>query len=82
MSEPKRYAMVWEYCLPVISRTRKGELLFSGSPVPLEQPATTRAVASMAIAAPPRSDAKRALRRGVSLFETGLMLQFIMIFIP
>ena len=31
-----------EYCCPVISRTRKGEALLSGSDVPLEHPESTR----------------------------------------
>ena len=45
-SGPKILARVWEYCLPVISRTRKGELLPSGSLGPFAQPAKASAVTS------------------------------------
>jgi hypothetical protein len=34
------YAIVFEYCSPVISRTRSGDALPAGSAGPPEQPAT------------------------------------------
>jgi hypothetical protein len=63
MSSPKIWAIVFEYCCPVIKRARNGEALPSGSVVSVEQPANIRTTPIIRVIhrRPPDAERKQAL---------------------